>query len=102
LTRLDHNRAVSQIAEKTGVSNNDVEGVMIFGNHSTTQYPCIEHIKVKGTPIKEKVEESWLKGPFIEKVQKRGGEIIAVRGGSSVFSAAKGVVDHLRDWYVGT
>jgi len=75
---------------------------MIFGNHSLTQYPCIEHIKVKGVSVKEKVEESWLKNTFIEKVQKRGGEIINVRGGSSVFSAAKGVVDHLHDWYNGT
>lgn len=75
---------------------------MIFGNHSTTQYPCINHIKVKGQPIAELVDQEWLQTTYISKVQKRGGEVLEVRGGSSVFSAANAVIDHLRDWYQGT
>jgi malate dehydrogenase len=102
LSRLDHNRAISQIAEKTGAKYSKIEGVMIFGNHSTTQYPCIKHIKVDGKPISELVEKEWLETTYITKVQKRGGEVLEVRGGSSVFSAANAVVDHLRDWYQGS
>jgi malate dehydrogenase len=102
LTRLDHNRAISQIISKTGAKQDEIEGVYIFGNHSLTQYPCINNIKVKGRPILELVEREWLEKTFIPKVQKRGGEILEVRGGSSVFSAASATVDHLRDWYTGS
>ena len=102
LSRLDHNRAISQIATETNSRPEDVKGIIIFGNHSTTQYPCLKHITVKGQNISELADENWLKNVFIPKVQKRGGEILEVRGGSSVFSAANAVVDHLRDWYEGT
>ena len=102
MSRLDHNRAIGQIAEKCKVKGDDVEGVMIFGNHSVTQYPCVTHIKVKGQPIKSLVEKYWMELTFVPKVQKRGGEILNVMGRSSVFSAANAVVDHLRDWYLGT
>jgi len=76
--------------------------VYIFGNHSLTQYPCINNIKVKGKLISELVSREWLEKTYIPKVQKRGGEILQVRGGSSVFSAASAVIDHLRDWYLGS
>lgn len=99
---MDHNRAIGQITDKCKVKGDDVEGVMIFGNHSVTQYPCVMHIKVKGQPIKSLVEKYWMELTFVPKVQKRGGEILNVMGRSSVFSAANAVVDHLRDWYLGT
>lgn len=102
LSRLDHNRAVSQIAQKTGAQLNEIEGVYVFGNHSLTQYPCIKNIRVKGKPIEEVVERDWLENSFIPNVQKRGGEILNVKGTSSVFSAANAVIDHLRDWFLGT
>ena len=102
MSRLDHNRAIGQITDKCKVKGDDVEGVMIFGNHSVTQYPCVMHIKVKGQPIKSLVEKYWMELTFVPKVQKRGGEILNVMGRSSVFSAANAVVDHLRDWYLGT
>lgn len=70
---MDHNRAIGQIAEKCKVKGDDVEGVMIFGNHSLTQYPCVMHIKVKGQPIKSLVEKYWVELTFVPKVQKRGG-----------------------------
>lgn len=102
LSRLDHNRAVGQIADKTKTPGEDIEGIIIFGNHSLTQYPVLEHIKVKGTPIEKLADRKWLESTFIPKVQKRGGEILNVKGGSSVFSAANAVVDHLHDWFMGT
>lgn len=102
LSRLDHNRALGQIIAKTGCEIHEVEGVYIFGNHSLTQYPCINNIKVKGKPISDYADREWLESAFIPRVQKRGGEILQVRGGSSVFSAANAVIDHLRDWYVGS
>ena len=102
MSRLDHNRAIGQISLKTGVSNKDVEGVYIFGNHSNTQYPCVNNIKVSGKAIKEFVTQEWLENAFIPRVQKRGSEVMEVRGGSSVFSAANAVVDHLHDWFVGS
>lgn len=73
LTRLDHNRAISQVADKVGAQQSEIEGIMIFGNHSTTQYPCINNIRVKGTPITKLVTEDWLKKEFIPSVQNRGG-----------------------------
>jgi len=102
LTRLDHNRAIAQIAGKTGAKEAEIEGVYIFGNHSLTQYPCINNIKVRGKPISDFADREWLTKTYIPKVQKRGGEILSVRGGSSVFSAANAVIDHLRDWYLGS
>jgi malate/lactate dehydrogenase len=102
LSRLDHNRAIGQIVKQTKCKKDQVQGVYIFGNHSVTQYPCINNITVEGKPISQLVEREWLENTFIPKVQKRGGEVLEVRGGSSVFSAASAVVDHLRDWYLGS
>lgn len=102
LTRLDHNRAIAQIAGKTGAKETEIEGVYIFGSHSLTQYPCINNIKVKGKPISDYADREWHIKTYIPKVQKRGGEILSVRGGSSVFSAANAVIDHLKDWCLGS
>lgn len=102
LSRLDHNRAISQIAKQTGAAVKDITGVVIFGNHSLTQYPSIVTVKVGGKPIAECADRVWLETKFIESVQKRGGEVMNARKNSSVFSAANAVKDHLRDWYKGT
>jgi len=103
LTRLDHNRARSMLAAKAGVGIDAVEGSIIWGNHSSTQYPDIRHATICGTPAKEKIcDAAWLEGEFVEKVQKRGAAIIAARKLSSAASAAKAICDHLRDWVLGT
>ncbi len=102
LSRLDHNRAVSQIAKQTKSKLEEIKDVFILGNHSLTQYPCIEHISVNDKNISTLVEKKWLEEDFVKKVQKRGGEILEARGGSSVFSAASAVIDHLKDWYLGS
>lgn len=102
LSRLDHNRALGQIVKKTNCKKDEVQGVYVFGNHSLTQYPCINNITVSGKPIATLVEKDWLENDFITKVQKRGGEVLQARGGSSVFSAASAIVDHLRDWFQGS
>lgn len=102
LSRLDHNRAIGQIAAKTGAKTQDITGVYIFGNHSLTQYPCIKNIRIGDKEIGSLVDRDWLENIFIPNVQKRGGEILNVKGTSSVFSAANAVIDHLRDWYLGT
>jgi malate dehydrogenase len=102
LTRLDHNRAISQIANKCNVHSSAVKGLCIWGNHSSTQYPDVNHGTVNGKPVREVVnDDAYLNGDFISRVQKRGAEVIDVRGGSSVFSAANGAKDHLRDWFLG-
>jgi len=75
---------------------------MIFGNHSLTQYPGINNLKIKGKDAKDLIDKEWLEKSYIQNVQNRGGEILKVRGGSSVFSAASATIDHLRDWYCGT
>lgn len=103
LTRLDHNRALTQIGNKAGVHANDVSNVIIWGNHSTTQYPDVNHGTINGKNIREVIkDDEYLNGAFIEKVQKRGGEVLAARKSSSVFSAANATKDHLRDWHAGT
>lgn len=102
LTRLDHNRAVSALAIKTGVPVVDVKDVFIWGNHSSTQFPDILNGKVGGKNAIELVGEEWYKNDFIPFVQKRGAAIIAARGLSSAASAAKATADHLRDWVQGT
>jgi malate dehydrogenase len=102
LTRLDHNRAVAQLAAKTGSSVNDVRHLTIWGNHSATQYPDVFHATVAGRPATELVEQEWLESQFLPKVQKRGAEIIEARGASSAASAANATVDHMRDWVLGT
>jgi len=99
LTRLDHNRALAQLAAKTGVSVNDIRKMTIWGNHSATQYPDIFHAEVNGQNAAELVnDQAWLETEFIPKVQKRGAAIIAARGSSSAASAASATVDSARDW----
>ena len=102
LTRLDHNRSLSQLALKAGVHVSNVKNTIIWGNHSSTQYPDVNHGTIDGKPIREVIkDEGYLNKDFIERVQKRGAEIIAAKKTSSVFSAANAVKDHLRDWYQG-
>ena len=102
LTRLDHNRAVGLLAAEAGCAVVDVDGVVIWGNHSATQYPDLSHATVAGCPALEVVDPEWARGPYIERVAKRGAEIIEVRGGSSVASAANAAIEHVRDWVIGT
>lgn len=102
LTRLDHNRARSLLAVRCGAATDDVGGVIIWGNHSSTQYPDVRHANVKGVAAISATDASWLEGEFISTVQKRGAAIIAARKLSSAASAAKAICDHLRDWSLGT
>ncbi|GAA1580891.1 malate dehydrogenase [Leucobacter aridicollis] len=102
LTRLDHNRAVGLLAERAGAAVADIAGVTIWGNHSTTQYPDLSHATVAGRPALEIVGESWGRGEYVDRVANRGAEIIEVRGGSSVASAANAAIDHVHDWVLGT
>ena len=102
MTRLDHNRALSQLAEKTGTHSTDIAKMTIWGNHSSTQYPDISHATVQGKPAKGLVEDSWYKDTFIPVVQQRGAAIIKARGASSAASAASAAIDHMRNWALGT
>lgn len=102
MTRLDHNRAMSQLAEKTGTTVNDITNMTIWGNHSSTQYPDLFHAKVKGKTAIELVDQDWYKGTYIPAVQQRGAAIIAARGASSAASAANAAIDHMRTWALGT
>ncbi len=102
LTRLDHNRAVGMLAAEAEVAVSEVAGVTIWGNHSVTQYPDLSHATVAGRPALDVVGAGWARGEFIERVAKRGAEIISVRGGSSVASAANAAIEHVRDWVLGT
>ncbi|MDD9205543.1 malate dehydrogenase, partial [Georgenia sp. 10Sc9-8] len=102
MTRLDHNRALSQLATKTGAAVKDIKNVTIWGNHSASQYPDIFHATVGGRPAHELVEESWLAEEFIPTVAKRGAAIIEARGASSAASAANAAIDHVHDWVNGT
>ena len=102
MVRLDHNRAVSQLATKTGVHGNDIEKVIIWGNHSSTQYPDISHTTIGGKPAKSLVDQAWVEKDFIPTVQQRGAAIIKARGLSSAASAASAAVDHVRDWALGS
>lgn len=102
MTRLDHNRAISQLAAKTGKHSTDVEGVIIWGNHSATQYPDIHHCKVDGKAATELVDQTWVVDDFIPTVQQRGAAIIKARGASSAASAANAAIEHMRDWALGT
>jgi malate dehydrogenase len=102
MTRLDHNRAISQLAEKTGAAVADIARVTIWGNHSATQYPDINHATVAGKPAVELVDSAWVTDAFIPRVQKRGAEIIEARGHSSAASAAFAGLSHMRDWVNGT
>nr|VFK47342.1 MAG: malate dehydrogenase [Candidatus Kentron sp. TC] len=102
MMRLDHNRAISQLAEKTGSAVADIEKITVWGNHSPTQYPDINHATIGGKPATSFVETSWVRDEFMPRVQKRGAEIIGARGSSSAASAAYAGLEHIRDWNVGT
>jgi malate dehydrogenase len=102
MTRLDHNRALSQLAEKTQSHVNDIRHMTIWGNHSATQYPDLSHATVKGKPAKSLVDQQWIEKQFIPTVQQRGAAIIKARGSSSAASAASAALDHVRTWVVGT
>lgn len=102
MVRLDHNRALSQLAGKTGVHSTDIEHMVIWGNHSSTQYPDIHHAIVKGKPAMELVDQDWYENDFIPTVQQRGAAIIKARGASSAASAASAAIDHMRSWALGT
>ncbi|MFF1574421.1 malate dehydrogenase [Leifsonia sp. NPDC058292] len=102
MTRLDHNRAVAQLAAKLEVPVSAIDGVIVWGNHSASQYPDICHATVNGRPVTDLVDETWLADEFIPRVAKRGAEIIQVRGSSSAASAASAALDHVHDWVSGT
>ena len=102
MTRLDHNRALSQLAAKTGSHVNDIQRMIIWGNHSATQYPDINHCLVKGQAARTLVDQDWIEKDFILTVQQRGAAIIKARGASSAASAASAAIDHIRDWFRGS
>ena len=103
MVRLDHNRAIAQVAKKTGSEVADVTNMTIWGNHSATQYPDVFNAKVKGSNAAETIaDQSWIENDFIPTVQKRGAAIIEARGASSAASAANAAIDHIHDWVLGT
>ena len=102
MTRLDHNRALSQLASKTGAQTTDIKRMTIWGNHSATQYPDISNVTVKGESASEMIDQTWLVDDFIPTVQQRGAAIIDARGASSAASAGSSAVDHMRTWALGT
>jgi malate dehydrogenase len=103
MTRLDHNRAIAQLAAKTGAAVKDIANMTIWGNHSATQYPDIFHAKVNGQNAAELVnDQEWIENDFIPTVQKRGAAIIEARGASSAASAANAAIDHVHDWVLGS
>ena len=102
MMRLDHNRAISQLASKTGAAVTQIKQMVVWGNHSLTQYPDISHCTVNGKAAKSLVNDTWYKDEFMPKVQKRGAEIINARGASSAASAASAAIDHMRDWVNGS
>lgn len=102
MMRLDHNRAMSQLAEKAGKTINDVKNVIIWGNHSATQYPDIHNTTVDGADAMGLIDQEWYENDFIPTVQQRGAAIIKARGASSAASAANAAIFHMRDWALGT
>ena len=102
MTRLDHNRAKTQLAEKTDTTINDIRNMTIWGNHSATQYPDLHHALVSGVSAMEGLDMDWYSDTFIPTVQQRGAAIIEARGASSAASAANAAVDHMRSWALGT
>ena len=102
MTRLDHNRAISQLAAKTGRHSTDISKMIIWGNHSATQYPDIHHCLIEGSPAIDQVDQAWMNDDFIPTVQKRGAAIIKARGASSAASAGSAAMDHMRSWVLGT
>ncbi len=102
MTRLDHNRALAQVSGKTGAAAADIKKAIIWGNHSATQYPDLNHASVRGKPVLAEVGESWFKETFIPTVQQRGAAVIKARGSSSAASAASAAIDHVHDWVLGS
>jgi malate dehydrogenase len=102
MTRLDHNRAISQLASKTGAKVADIRKMTIWGNHSVTQVPDLSHATIAGEPASARVDATWVNDTFIPTVQKRGAAVIEARGASSAASAASAAIDHMRDWALGT
>ena len=102
MTRLDHNRALAQLAAKTGAGVADISGLAIWGNHSPTMYPDLHHATVGGSPALDLVDMTWVENDFMPTVQKRGAAIIDARGASSAASAANAAIDHIRDWTAGS
>jgi malate dehydrogenase len=102
MTRLDHNRALSQLAHKTGTHVSDIRRMTIWGNHSATQYPDLSHAEVGGKPARSLVEQKWIEQSFIPTVQQRGAAVIKARGASSAASAASAAIDHVHTWVHGT
>ena len=102
MTRLDHNRVMAQLAAKADCHVNDIRRMTIWGNHSATQYPDVNHASVGGASATELVDQAWLSDEFIPVVQQRGAAIIKARGASSAASAASAAIDHMRDWALGT
>ena len=102
MTRLDHNRAMAQLAAKTDSHVNDIRNMTIWGNHSATQYPDVHHATVNGKAASDLVDQDWLTNDFIPVVQQRGAAIIKARGASSAASAASAAIDHMHDWALGT
>ena len=102
MMRLDHNRALAQLASKLDCHSGELSNMTIWGNHSTTQYPDINNLKLSGKSLSSRLDHSWVKDEFIPRVQNRGAEIIKARGLSSAASAASAAIDHMRDWALGT
>jgi len=102
MMRLDHNRALGQLAAKTGTHVSAIRRMIVWGNHSATQHPDIAHCTVGGKPAKSLVETAWYRDEFIPTVQQRGAAVIKARGSSSAASAASAAIDHMRDWALGT
>ena len=102
MTRLDHNRGLAQLTEKTAAPLADVKKIIIWGNHSATQYPDLHHATVGGKPALSLVEAAWFKDTYIPTVQQRGAAVIKARGSSSAASAAAAALDHMHDWMLGT
>ena len=101
MMRLDHNRAIAQLATKTGSHSSEIKKVVIWGNHSTTQYPDITHALIGSQKATDLVDQDWIRNEFIPRVQNRGAEIIKARGLSSAASAASAAIDHMREWELG-
>lgn len=102
MLRLDHNRAMAQIAKQVGCPVSEVRNITVWGNHSTSQYPDVFHATAAGKPVIEQIDAQWMENTFIPTVQKRGATVIAARGASSAASAANAAIDHMRNWALGT
>jgi len=102
MTRLDHNRSMAQLADKTGIHSSNITNMLVWGNHSSTQYPDIRFAKIDGKSAADLVDQGWYRDTFIPDVQQRGAAIIKARGASSAASAASAAIDHIRSWALGT